>query len=198
MKNTIYYAFILDQSGSMQGLRKEVVSSYNEQVEAIKKLNKNNPHSEIKFTMCTFNDEIIFNFINQNIDELKKIKSNEYQPNSCTALYDAIGLTFMKVSKHIESKDQAFFAIFTDGLENASTDFTANQIQKNLAQATEKGWQVKFFCRENDNLFYKQQLGVLDTQMMSVSLNEDGLKVMESEICYCLEQMVQPKNKPEK
>lgn len=100
MKNTIYYAFILDQSGSMQGLRKEVVSSYNEQVEAIKKLKKNNPDSEIKFTICTFNDEIKFKLVNQNIDELKKIKPNEYQPNSCTALYDAIGLTFMKISKH--------------------------------------------------------------------------------------------------
>ena len=98
----------------------------------------------------------------------------------------------MKISKHIESNDQAFFAIYTDGLENASTDYTADDIQKLLAQATEKGWQVKFFCRDEDNLFYKRQLGISDQQMMNISLNEDGLKAMETEICYCLNEMVNP------
>ena len=190
MKNIIHYAFILDQSGSMHSLKKEVVSSYNEQVEAIKKIKKSNPDSEIKFTMCTFNDEIEFRFISKSTDELKKIKPDEYQPNSCTALYDAIGLTFMKTRNHIKSNDQVFFAIFTDGLENASTDFTASQIQKMLAQAKEKGWQMKFFCRDEDNLFYKQHLGISDRQMMNISLNEAGLKAMETEVCYCLNEMV--------
>lgn len=186
MKSAIHYAFILDQSGSIQSLKKEVVSSYNEQVEAIKKLLNTNSYSEIKFTFCIFNDEIEFRFISRPIDKLKKIKPNEYQPNSCTALYDAIGLTFMKTRNHIKSNDQVFFAIFTDGLENASTDFTANDIQKLLAQADEKGWQVKFFCRNEDNLFYKQHLGISDRQMMNVSLNEAGLKAMENEIFYCI------------
>jgi len=190
MKSTIHYALILDQSGSMQSLKKEVVSSYNEQIEAIRKIKKENPGSEIKFTFCIFNDEINLKLVNQNIDKLKKIKPNEYQPNSCTALYDAIGLTFMKTRNHIKSNDQVFFAIFTDGLENASTDFTANDIQKLLTQATEKGWQVKFFCRNEDNLFYKQHLGISDRQMMNVSLNEAGLKAMETEVCYCLNEMV--------
>ena len=190
MKSTIHYAFILDQSGSMQSLKKEVVSSYNEQVEAIRKIKKDNPDAEIKFTMCTFNDEINFRLVNQNIVELKKIKPNDYQPNSCTALYDAIGLTFMKISKHIKSNDQVFFVIFTDGLENASTDFNANEIQKILAQANEKGWKVKFFCRDEDNLFYKHHLGISDRQMMNISLNEAGLKAMEGEVCYCLNEMV--------
>jgi LEA14-like dessication related protein len=56
MENIIHYAFILDQSGSMQCLKQEVVTSYNEQVEAISKLKLNNPDSEIKFTLCVFND----------------------------------------------------------------------------------------------------------------------------------------------
>jgi hypothetical protein len=189
MKKIIHYAFILDQSGSMEPIKNEVVASFNEQVEAIQKIKRDNPDSEIKFTMCTFNDEIEFRFISRNIDELKKIKPNEYQPNSCTALYDAIGLTYMKTRKHVKSNDQVFFVIFTDGLENASTDYKAEDIQKLLARASEKRWQVKFFCRDEDNLFYKQQLGIADSQIMPVSLNEAGLKMMETEICYYLNQM---------
>jgi len=190
MKSTIHYAFILNQSGSKQSIKKEVISSYNEQVEAIRKIKKENSGSEIKFTFCIFNDEIEFRFISRQIDELKKIKPNEYRPNSCTALYDSIGLTFMKTREHIKSNDQVFFAIFTDGLENASTDFTSMDIQKLLTQATAKGWQVKFFCRDEDNLFYKQHLGISDRQMMNISLNEAGLKAMETEVCYCLNEMV--------
>ena len=73
MKKIIHYALILDQSGSMQCLKEEVISSFNEQVEAIKKLQQNNPDSEIKFTLCTFNDEIEYKFIARSIDELKKL-----------------------------------------------------------------------------------------------------------------------------
>ena len=174
----------------MSSLKSEVVSSYNEQVEAIKKMKRNNPDSEIKFTLCTFNDEIKFGFIAQSIETLKKIKPNDYQPNSCTALYDAIGLTFSKIRELSAHVDRVFFAIFTDGLENASTDYSADDIRNTLTQANEKGWKVKFFCRDEDNLFYKEHLGISDAQMMNVSLNEAGLKAMDTEICYCLEEMV--------
>ena len=130
MKRTIHYALILDQSGSMKRIQKEVVSSFNEQIEAIKKLKKSNPDSEIKFTLCTFNDEIEFIFIDQNINKLKKIKPDDYQPSFCTALYDAMGLTFSKIKGLLKPNDQVFIAIFTDGLENASTDYTAGDIRK--------------------------------------------------------------------
>jgi hypothetical protein len=189
MKNTIHYAFVLDQSGSMKRIEKEVVSSFNEQVEGIKKLKKSNPDSEIKFTLCTFNDEIVFNFIDQNINKLKKIKSDDYQPNSCTALYDAMGLTFSKIRELLKPNDQVFIAIFTDGLENASTDYTAGDIRKKLAQADENDWQIKFFCQQENNLFYKRDLGINDSHILNITLNEDGFKAMETEVLYCIKRI---------
>jgi hypothetical protein len=194
MENTIHYVFILDQSGSMQCLKKEVVTSYNEQVEAISKLKLNNPDSEIKFTLCVFNDEINLKFIDRNIEELKKLKPDEYQPNSCTALYDAIGITFSKLGNHINPGDQVFFAIFTDGLDNASSDFSAKDIRNKLKQAEKRGWKIKFFCQDEDNIFYQENFGITDNQIMNVTLNESGLKMMESEIFYCLDKMVKIKN----
>jgi hypothetical protein len=195
MKNTIHYAFILDQSGSMQSLKQEVVSSYNEQVEAIKKLKKSNPDSEIKFTLCVFNDVIEFRFTNKQIDKLKPLKSHQYKPDSCTALYDALGTTLKKVNEQAIPDDKVFVAIFTDGLENASTDFSSKDLRKLLAQAEEKKWEIRFFCQQAENLFYKSHLGIADNQMMNISLNEAGFKVMENEITYCLSQMVNTQKK---
>jgi hypothetical protein len=194
MKNTIHYALILDQSGSMQSLKQEVISSYNEQVDAIKKLKKSNPDSEIKFTLCIFNDEIEFKFISQDIARMRKIKPDDYQPDSCTALYDAMGITITKIRDHLKPGDQVFIAIFTDGLENASTDFSAGDIRKLLVQADENGWTVRFFCRYEDSVYYKKKLDIADTNILNISLNEAGLKVMESEICDCLSYMVKTKN----
>jgi hypothetical protein len=193
MKNTIHYAFILDQSGSMEVHAKEVVSSFNEQVDMIRSINEKEQEFDLKITLCTFNDKIGFRYVAQSINKLNKLSQIDYQPHSCTALYDAMGITIQKMEKIIKPADKVFLAIFTDGLENASTDFSVSDIQKKLTQVNEKGWQVKFFCRDEDNLFYKQHLGVMDSQMMTVSLNEDGLKAMETEICYSLNEMMNTK-----
>ncbi len=61
MKNTIHYVLILDQSGSMSNLKKEVILSFNEQVDMILKLKKGEPESNIKLTLCTFNDVVYSN-----------------------------------------------------------------------------------------------------------------------------------------
>lgn len=63
MKKIIHYALILDKSGSMKRIEEEVVSSFIEQIEGIKKLKKSNPDSEIKFTLCTFNDIFLISVI---------------------------------------------------------------------------------------------------------------------------------------
>src|SRR5690606_20794182 len=122
MKTIIHYAFILDQSGSMELLKEAVISGFNEQVQSIAGLRKNNPDSEIKFTLCMFNDTAEFRFIDAHVDELNPLLPEDYNPDSCTALYDAIGATFNKINHQVEISDKVFIAIFTDGLENASTD----------------------------------------------------------------------------
>jgi hypothetical protein len=193
MKKTIHYALILDQSGSMQQLRQEVISSFNEQAEMIFKLQKTEPEVEIKITLCTFNDEVSFKYIAQKIDLLKKLTTADYQPDSCTALYDAIGITMLKVNEIKQLNDQVFLAIFTDGLENASTIYTAKDISHKLKKAEKDGWEVKFFCRYEDSIHYKQDLDLSPDLQFCLSLNEDGIKAMENEVMYRINRMVKSK-----
>jgi len=195
MKKTIHYALILDQSGSMHQLKQEVISSFNEQVEMIFKLQKNEPEVEITNTLCIFNDEISFKYIAKNIDQLQKLTSTDYQPNSCTALYDAIGITMLKVNEIMQPKDQVFLAIFTDGLENASKEYTASDIRHKLKKVEKDGWEVKFFCRYEDKVHYKRDLDLSDNMQICLSLNEDGLKAMENQVFYSLEKMVKSKKR---
>ena len=193
MKKTIHYALILDQSGSMQQLRQEVISSFNEQAEMIFKLQKTEPGVEIKITLCTFNDDVSFKYIAQKIDLLKKLTTADYQPDSCTALYDAIGITMLKLNEIKQPDDEVFLAIFTDGLENASKNYTAKDISHKLKKAEKDGWEVKFFCRYEDSHHYQKDLDLSPDLQFCLSLNEDGMKAMENQVLYSLGKMINPK-----
>ena len=190
MKSTIHYVLILDQSGSMVQLKREVISSYNEQVEMILKLKQNEPDSMIKLTLCTFNDTVDLKFVAQNADRVKKLTQKDYQPDSCTALYDAIGISFVKISELVKPNDQVFFAIFTDGLENASKFYSGDDISYKINDAEIRGWSVRFFCRYEDRLIYKSRLNISDKCMFSVSLDKEGFTMMENQIMYSLKEMV--------
>jgi len=189
MKNTIHYVLILDQSGSMSQLKQEVISSFNEQVEMILKLMQTEPDSVIKLTLCIFNDIVELKFVDHSVDQIKKLTLEDYQPFSFTALYDAIGASFMKISELVEPDDQVFFAIFTDGLENASKFYTAEDINYKINSAEKNGWIIKFFCRYEDRLFYKSKLNISDKHVVGITLDKVGLEVMDNEIHFRLKGM---------
>src|SRR5690554_2516736 len=150
MKSIIHYAFILDQSGSMCNLKKEVITGFKEQVETIRKMNEKNPDVEIKVTLCMFNDVIDFKYIDQGIERLNPLKPDEYSPDSLTALYDALGTTIAKLKDVVKDSEKVFIAVFTDGCENASTEFSSTDMKKLLARAEDEKWEVKFFCDGKD------------------------------------------------
>ncbi|MEI6140100.1 MAG: hypothetical protein WCP85_12615 [Mariniphaga sp.] len=194
MKNTIHYVLILDRSGSMELLKNEVISSFNEQVEMIVKLETKEPDTDIKITLCTFNDTVEFKFIAQKTDRIKKLTANDYHPNSNTALYDAIGSSFLKVGELVVPDDQVFFAIFTDGLENASKFYSAEDISYKINTAGKNGWAVKFFCRYEERLFYKTRLEIPEEYLFSMTLDKEGFAAMENQVRYNLNQMIHKQN----
>jgi len=174
----------------MIDLKKEVILSFNEQVDMILKLRKKEPDSNIKLTFCTFNDTVDFKIIAQNVDLIKKLTYADYQPDCCTALYDAIGASFVKITELSEPGDQVFFAIFTDGLENVSKHYRTEDIKYKFEIAEKNGWDLKFFCRYEDKLFYKSRLNLSEKHMVGITLNKDGLNEMDDEIYFRLSNMV--------
>lgn len=184
MKNTIHYCLILDQSGSMADLKKEVILSFNEQVDMILKMKKEKPDSEIKLTLCIFNDVVDFKYVDQDVDLIKKLTDSDYQPDCCTALYDAIGASFVKIAELSDPGDQFFFVIFTDGLENASKHYKEMDIQFKLEEAEKREWVIKFFCRYEDRQFHEKKLKCKKETFVGISLDADGLKAMDNEIHF--------------
>lgn len=179
----------------MSNLKKEVILSFNEQVDMILKLKKEEPESIIKLTLCIFNDVVSFKFIAQDVDQIRKLTEADYQPDCCTALYDAIGVSFVKITELSIPGDQVFCAIFTDGLENASKHYRAEDIQFKLEVAGENGWDVKFFCRYEDKLFYQSRLNLSEKYVVGITLDKVGLEAMEHQVMYRMKDMVHKQKK---
>ncbi len=185
MENSIHYVLILDQSGSMGMLKREVISSFNEQLEMIRILQEKDRKYQFKITLCRFNDTIDYRFVGEPVKHIEKLNDSDYNPESCTALYDAIGRSFSITEELIKPGDKVFFAIFTDGLENASTKFRATDIKKILQSAEEKKWEVKFFCRYEDDHLYRKELDI-DKNMAPLTMDDDGLSYMAKEVHFCM------------
>ncbi len=190
MKNVIHYVLILDKSGSMQDIKPVVIKSFNEQVDLIRKLQSEQPEAKIRVSLCSFNDAVQFHFLGTKAGNLERLTSRDYQPGSVTALYDAIGQTWHRVTAEAKAHHKLFFAVFTDGLENASTEFTAEMVSEIIERCGAKGWEFRFFCRYEERLLYKTRFNLPDKSICSMSLNEEGFREMNSEVMCCMERML--------
>jgi hypothetical protein len=83
-------------------------------------------------------------------------------------------------------------AIFTDGIENASTVYNANDIRYKINEAEKDGWQVKFFCQYEDSFYYERKLNFSEENLFPLYFNLNFFEEMKSEISYSLNKMINP------
>ena len=123
--------FILDRSGSMEGLEKDTIGGFNSMLKKQKK-----QEGEVNVTTVLFDDEIDIIHDRFPIGAVKKLTDSDYYVRGCTALLDAVGSTVKKV-ENIQNRlpdelkaENIIFVITTDGYENASREYTANMVKK--------------------------------------------------------------------
>lgn len=149
--NYAHVTVVLDKSGSMSDRTAETISSYNKLVSDQRTANK-----RITFSLFLFNHEIdvVYSFID--IDKVKELTANEYVADGYTALNDAVGRAIDETGKHLvsmsenERPSKVLLVVITDGFENASKEFTGQNIIDKVKHQREKyGWEVMFIgCDE--------------------------------------------------
>jgi uncharacterized protein YegL len=134
MKNKkTYYQLILDRSGSMSSCIEETVTGVNSQIVQIRELAKQFPEQELLTSFNLFNHNLTTVWDRLGSTEIKELSYPDFNPDGNTALLDAIGLTIRHLQDTIGeevARDEAsvVVVIFTDGYENASTQFKLKQI----------------------------------------------------------------------
>lgn len=118
MKTRVFNLIILDESGSMQSIKKEAIDSVNETVQTIRSAEKKNENQEHFVSLVTFNDDVKTVYDCVPAKEVKELTSETYHPDCCTALYDAMGMSFNVIRSKVGEDDRVLVTVVTDGYEN--------------------------------------------------------------------------------
>ena len=178
MKNNITeLVFILDRSGSMSGFETDTIGGFNSTIEKQKAGDGKVYVSTVLFDNYS---KVIHDRVD--ISEIKPMTRDDYQVRGCTALLDAVGGAIHhigNVHKYARPEDvpeHTIFIITTDGMENASHQYSASEIKRKIKRQTEKyGWEFIFLAANIDAVETAENIGVRRERAANYRQTSDGI-----------------------
>ena len=171
--------FILDRSGSMNGLESDTIGGFNS-VLAKQKTEEGMAH----ITTVLFDDVVELLHDRYDLEKVPMITENEYFVRGTTALLDAIGKTIHKmgnVQKYASEDERAekvVFVIITDGMENASREYSYDQIKRMIDRQKEKyGWEFIFLGANIDAIETAKRFGIAEEMAANYHADREGTQL---------------------
>ena len=141
---TLHLYVLLDRSGSMESMRNDVVEGLNTLLHE----QQHAEGAEARFTFVQFDTEdpqqVLVDAIP--ISEATPFTHQHFQARGGTPLLDATGRLIGRVTNRMATgvEESVVIATITDGLENASCEFTRAQIVELITAKTAEGWTFVF------------------------------------------------------
>ena len=179
MAKTTELVFILDKSGSMGGLESDTIGGYNS---FLKKQQKTK--SDVRITTVLFDDKYELLHDRLDIKAVEPITDKDYFVEGSTALLDAVGKTIQKIdgtqqrSKKEYRADKVLFVITTDGMENASREYTYDKIKQMIEAKKEAGWEFIFLGSNIDAVEVAGHIGIAPNRSANHSTDAKGMDAM--------------------
>ena len=150
MKTRIFNLIIIDESGSMQSIKKAAIDSVNETIQTIRSAEQKHPVQEHYVSLVSFNDDVKTIYDCVEVEQVKEINDETYQPSCCTALYDAMGISLSKLRKRVAESDKVLVTVVTDGYENSSKEYSGKAIKTLVDELKAKGWVFAYIGANQD------------------------------------------------
>lgn len=171
--------FLLDRSGSMAGLESDTVGGFNAFIKRQCQL-----EGKTILTTVLFDDdyEVLWNGIEAKNADLTE---DEYYVRGCTALLDAVGKTILDVGRRLSQTDEenrpskVIFVITTDGMENASSEFTYGKVKELINHQQEKyNWEFIFMGANIDAASEAESIGIARNHAYKFEASDKGVECM--------------------
>ena len=171
--------FILDRSGSMRGLEAETIGGYNSMLEKQQKEEGDAVISTILFDGVA---EILHD--RADLKKMEPITDKDYYVRGNTALLDALGSTIHRIGKiqkalpEDEKPAKTLFIITTDGMENASREYSFDKVKKMVEKKKAKnGWEFIFLGANIDAIEVAGRFGVEASRAVNFKCDSKGTKL---------------------
>ena len=160
--------FILDRSGSMSGLEKATISGFNETIRKHRAAD-----TDCAVTTILFDDEIEVLHDHMDLAYVPELTEKEYFTRGCTALLDAVGSTLNGVRKGED--DLVFVVITTDGLENASREYSYQTVKQMIEKRKKDGgWEFVFLGANIDAVGTASRFGIAPDRAQNYHADAEG------------------------
>jgi uncharacterized protein YegL len=144
----IHITMVIDKSGSMYASKDDVIGG----VQKIIDEQKANKDGKCTISLYTFNEKVNEIFVGKDVNDVKEFK---YSPDGMTAMNDGLGVAIDKTGQWLAAMDEkdrpgkVMVAVFTDGLENSSKEYTLKQV-KDMIEHQEKVYNWTFLYLGTD------------------------------------------------
>lgn len=150
---------VVDRSGSMYSVANDTIGSVQNLIQTQKQ-----EEGKASLTLVQFDHEyeVVYDCADiKSVDE--KDFARQYQPRGSTALVDAIGRSIINMNRKIEEMNEkptrVVVAVVTDGLENASHEFTVEKIKNLIEEKQKLGWDFMFLGADLNAIQTAQNYG---------------------------------------
>ena len=160
-KHLTELVFILDRSGSMQGLEGDTIGGFNAMIEKQRK-----EPGEALVSTVLFDDRTEVLHGRVKVSEVGPITDKEYNVRGCTALLDAIGGAIHhidnihKYARPDDVPEHTLFVITTDGMENARCCYSVRQVKEMIRRQKKLSWEFLFLGANIDAVETAGCLGI--------------------------------------
>jgi len=184
----VHISIVLDRSGSMERIADDIVGGFNQFLQK-----QRDTEGEANLTLVQFDSENAFEILIDDIPlrEVTDLDPAAYQPRSLTPLYDAVGRMIIRIDGQIASRrklglldEDQVVLIVTDGLENASTDFTQSSVFEMVSDRRQQDWVFVFLGADQDVYAEGGKVGVASANRVSWDKSKAGSKKMWKEVAY--------------
>ena len=188
-KNLTEIVFILDRSGSMAGLEDDTIGGFNAMIEKQKKEAGEALVSTVLFDNHT---DVIHDRVD--IQKVAPMTREEYYVRGCTALLDAVGRAIHhignvhKYAREEDRPEKTLFVITTDGMENASREYTYDHLKAMIQRQQAKyGWEFLFLGANIDAVSTAGRFGIGEDHAVNYHCDKEGTalnyEVVSEAIC---------------
>lgn len=177
--NLTELVFILDASGSMSGLEADTIGGFNSMIEKQKK-----EEGECLVSTVIFDNASRVLHDRVSIEKIEKLTENDYYTGGCTALMDAIGGAIHhigNVHRYARKEDvpaSTLFVITTDGMENASREYSSDKVKKLIKEKEELGWKFLFIAANIDAVDTAARMGIRKEYAVDYVCDAEGTAVL--------------------